>query len=250
MAGLFVHDIEEGIQGTDVKAAFIKCAADEPGVTERIEKVHRAAARASLRTGAPIMAHSRPASGTGPAPGRDLPRGGRGAREDPDRPHRRHRRPRLHREAARQGRVHRDGPLRARAVPAGGPAQRDRDRAAGARLRRAHVPVAGLRHPDRGRPGLVPARDGRAARRRGRGRQLEHDAPLRARDPDAEGGRDDRRAARHDDGREPRRAGSGGRLGPDLALSEAAQTRAPSNVHYHPGTSPARSSSTSPPPTT
>jgi phosphotriesterase-related protein len=66
MADLFVHDIEEGIQGTDVKAAFVKCAADEPGVNERVEKVHRAAARASLRTGAPIMAHSRPASGTGP----------------------------------------------------------------------------------------------------------------------------------------------------------------------------------------
>ncbi|MBV8431510.1 MAG: phosphotriesterase, partial [Solirubrobacterales bacterium] len=66
IAELFVHDIEQGIQGTDVKAAFIKCAADEPGVNERIEKVHRAAARASLRTGAPIMAHSRPASNTGP----------------------------------------------------------------------------------------------------------------------------------------------------------------------------------------
>jgi phosphotriesterase-related protein len=66
MADLFVHDIEQGIQGTDVKAAFIKCAADEPGVTENIEKVHRAAARASVRTGRPIMAHSRPASRTGP----------------------------------------------------------------------------------------------------------------------------------------------------------------------------------------
>jgi phosphotriesterase-related protein len=66
MADLFVHDIEQGIQGTDVKAAFIKCAADEPGVTENIEKVHRAAARASLRTGRPIMAHTRPASNTGP----------------------------------------------------------------------------------------------------------------------------------------------------------------------------------------
>jgi phosphotriesterase-related protein len=66
MADCFVHDIEEGIQGTGIKAAFIKCAADEPGVTENIEKVHRAAARASLRTGAPIMAHSRPASNTGP----------------------------------------------------------------------------------------------------------------------------------------------------------------------------------------
>jgi phosphotriesterase-related protein len=66
IAGLFVHDVEQGIQGTEVRAAFIKCAADEPGVNERIEKVHRAAARASLQTGAPIMAHSRPASGTGP----------------------------------------------------------------------------------------------------------------------------------------------------------------------------------------
>src|SRR3954462_13238784 len=66
MADLFVHDIEQGIQGTDARAAFIKCAADEPGVNDNIEKVHRAAARASVQTGAPIMAHSRPASNTGP----------------------------------------------------------------------------------------------------------------------------------------------------------------------------------------
>ena len=67
IADLFVHDIEQGIQGTDIKAAFIKCAADEPGVTENVEKIHRAAARASVRTGGtPIMAHSRPASNTGP----------------------------------------------------------------------------------------------------------------------------------------------------------------------------------------
>jgi phosphotriesterase-related protein len=66
MAGLFAHDVEQGIQGTEIKAAFIKCAADEPGVNERIEKVHRAAARASVKTGVPVMAHSRPASNTGP----------------------------------------------------------------------------------------------------------------------------------------------------------------------------------------
>jgi phosphotriesterase-related protein len=66
MADLFVHDIERGIQDTGIKAAFLKCAADEPGVSENVEKVHRAVARASVRTGAPIMAHSRPASGTGP----------------------------------------------------------------------------------------------------------------------------------------------------------------------------------------
>ena len=66
MADAFVRDIEEGIQGTSIKAAFLKCAADEPGVNENVEKVHRACARASLRTGVPIMAHSRPASNTGP----------------------------------------------------------------------------------------------------------------------------------------------------------------------------------------
>jgi phosphotriesterase-related protein len=65
LADAFVHDIEEGIQGTDVKAAFLKCAADEPGITPDVEKVHRAIARASKRTGRPIMAHSRPASKTG-----------------------------------------------------------------------------------------------------------------------------------------------------------------------------------------
>lgn len=60
-----VHDLTEGIQGTDVRAHFLKCAADEPGLTDDVEKVHRAVAQASLRTGAPIMAHSRPASRTG-----------------------------------------------------------------------------------------------------------------------------------------------------------------------------------------
>jgi phosphotriesterase-related protein len=66
VAEIFVHEIENGIQGTGIKPAFIKCAADEPGITPNVEKVHRAAARAAKQTGLPIMAHSRPASGTGP----------------------------------------------------------------------------------------------------------------------------------------------------------------------------------------
>jgi phosphotriesterase-related protein len=66
MAELFVGDIERGVQGTEIKAAFLKCAADAAGVTDNVEKVHRACARASVQTGAPIMAHSRPASNTGP----------------------------------------------------------------------------------------------------------------------------------------------------------------------------------------
>jgi phosphotriesterase-related protein len=65
LADAFVHDLEVGIQGTDVRAGFLKCACDEPGLTDDVQKVHRAVAQASLRTGAPIMAHSRPASRTG-----------------------------------------------------------------------------------------------------------------------------------------------------------------------------------------
>ncbi len=65
IAEILVHDIEQGIQGTAIKAAFIKCAADAQGVTPNVEKVHRACARASRRTGRPIMAHSHPSSGTG-----------------------------------------------------------------------------------------------------------------------------------------------------------------------------------------
>jgi phosphotriesterase-related protein len=65
MADHFVEDIEQGIQSTDVRAGFIKTAADVQGVTEPVEKVHRAAARASVRTGAPIMCHSAPAAGNG-----------------------------------------------------------------------------------------------------------------------------------------------------------------------------------------
>jgi phosphotriesterase-related protein len=66
MADHFVSDIESGIQGTDIRAAFLKCAADAAGVTENVEKIHRAVARASVRTGTPIMAHSMPAVATAP----------------------------------------------------------------------------------------------------------------------------------------------------------------------------------------
>lgn len=66
MADHFVEDIERGIQGTGIKAAFLKCAADAAGVTDNVEKIHRAVARASVQTGAPIMAHSMPAVATGP----------------------------------------------------------------------------------------------------------------------------------------------------------------------------------------
>jgi len=58
MTDLFVHDITEGIQGTNVKAAILKCATDEQGVTSGVEKVLRAVARAHRRTGVPISTHT------------------------------------------------------------------------------------------------------------------------------------------------------------------------------------------------
>jgi phosphotriesterase-related protein len=66
MAEHFVSDLQTGVQGTEIRAAFLKCAADAAGVTDHVEKIHRAVARASLQTGAPIMAHSMPAVATGP----------------------------------------------------------------------------------------------------------------------------------------------------------------------------------------
>ena len=58
MVDLFVRDITEGIAGTEVKAAFLKCAIDEPGLTPGVERVMRAVARAHLATGAPITVHT------------------------------------------------------------------------------------------------------------------------------------------------------------------------------------------------
>jgi len=65
MADLFVRDITEGIQGSNVKAAILKCATDEPGVTPGVEKVLRAVARAQRRTGVPISTHTHAASRRG-----------------------------------------------------------------------------------------------------------------------------------------------------------------------------------------
>lgn len=67
MAELFVKDIREGIAGTSIRAAIIKCAADEAGVTQQVEKVLRAAARTHRATGVPISTHTHAASEVGTA---------------------------------------------------------------------------------------------------------------------------------------------------------------------------------------
>ena len=58
MVDMFVSDIEKGIAGTDIKAAILKCATDEPGVTPGVERVLRAVAQAHRRTGVPISTHT------------------------------------------------------------------------------------------------------------------------------------------------------------------------------------------------
>lgn len=124
MSDAFVHDIEQGIQGTDIKAAFLKCAADEPGVTESVEKVHRACARASVRTGV----RSWPTQGRRRRPGRARSRSCSRRVSRPSRsrsPTRGHRRPRPHRAPARDGGVNRPRPRRDRDVAADRAPQRD-----------------------------------------------------------------------------------------------------------------------------
>ena len=58
MTELFVRDIEHGIADTGVKAAILKCATDEPGVTPGVERVLRAVAQAHRQTGVPISTHT------------------------------------------------------------------------------------------------------------------------------------------------------------------------------------------------
>lgn len=65
MVDLFVADIKEGIAGTAVKAAFLKCAIDEQGMTTDVARIMRAVARAHRQTGAPITVHTHPGSQTG-----------------------------------------------------------------------------------------------------------------------------------------------------------------------------------------
>ncbi len=72
MVELFVRDLTEGIQGTSIKAAFLKCAIDRPGLTPGVERVMRAVAQAHQATGAPIMVHTHARSEQGAVAGRLL----------------------------------------------------------------------------------------------------------------------------------------------------------------------------------
>lgn len=58
MVDMFIRDITDGIAGTGVRAAILKCATDEAGVTPGVDRVLRAVAQAHLATGVPITTHT------------------------------------------------------------------------------------------------------------------------------------------------------------------------------------------------
>lgn len=65
MVDLFVRDVTDGIAGTGVRAAFLKCAIDAPGLTPGVERVMRAVAKAHQQTGVPITVHTHPGTQAG-----------------------------------------------------------------------------------------------------------------------------------------------------------------------------------------
>jgi phosphotriesterase-related protein len=54
----FVQDLTEGIAGTGVKAAFLKCCLETAEPTPGVQRIARAVARAHAETGAPITVHT------------------------------------------------------------------------------------------------------------------------------------------------------------------------------------------------
>jgi phosphotriesterase-related protein len=58
IAAMYIREIEEGIEGSGIKAGIIKVASDRGGVTPAQEVVLRAAARTQKATGVPISTHT------------------------------------------------------------------------------------------------------------------------------------------------------------------------------------------------
>jgi phosphotriesterase-related protein len=65
LAAFFVRDIRDGVDGTTVKAAFLKFAVEEGGLVADVPKIVRAIAIAHRETGAPIMVHTNAEARTG-----------------------------------------------------------------------------------------------------------------------------------------------------------------------------------------
>jgi phosphotriesterase-related protein len=65
MTEMFVRDIREGISGTSVKAAFLKCVVEEAGLTPDQTRVQAAICETHRETGVPITVHTNAAQQTG-----------------------------------------------------------------------------------------------------------------------------------------------------------------------------------------
>ena len=65
MTELFLKDLREGIADTGVRAAFLKCAIEEKGLTPGVERVMRAVGAASAETSAPVTVHTHAGSESG-----------------------------------------------------------------------------------------------------------------------------------------------------------------------------------------
>jgi phosphotriesterase-related protein len=65
MTEMFVRDIREGIGGTGVKAAFLKCVVEERGLTPGQTRVQLAVCEAHRETGVPITVHTNSEHETG-----------------------------------------------------------------------------------------------------------------------------------------------------------------------------------------
>ena len=74
---LFQRDIYEGIAGTDVRAAVLKCASDAAGLTHDVERTLRATAQVHLATNLPIFTHTDAGDERRPGAAADLPGRGR-----------------------------------------------------------------------------------------------------------------------------------------------------------------------------
>src|SRR5947209_13743850 len=55
---LLRRDIQEGIEGTDIKAAMLKCAVDHDGLTPHVERVLRSCCRVHHKTNTPMTVHT------------------------------------------------------------------------------------------------------------------------------------------------------------------------------------------------
>lgn len=65
LLAMLLQDIRDGIAGTGVRAAILKCATDRQGVTPGVEIVLRTTAQAHVATGIPITTHTHAGTRTG-----------------------------------------------------------------------------------------------------------------------------------------------------------------------------------------